>query len=235
MVEFNSSVDSQTVLAFLAGDSTQAKSLAGAAPSSIGIGFPALQAKKNCSPTPPLLCDQFYTCFVTFLWRVFSRLPLSPLSFLFCFAFHRLGRSFLSCPFGFILWTSSNILGQYFYLFLIKIYSILSHNTQEEFYQKYINAIIVKGHKTLQNTHYGEWLERRHRHSILSLEHWTNLRVAKTFKPPISFYLFSDYYSILDYLFNYCYLYYFKQHIILETIMTFVSKVYFCCSLLSLI
>lgn len=234
MVESNSSVDSQTVLAFLAGDSTQAKSLAGAAPSSIGIGFPALQAKKNCLPTPPLLCDQFYTCSVTFLWRVFPRLPPSPLSFLFCFAFHRLGRSFLSCPFGFILWTSSNILGQYFYLFLIKIYPILSHNTQEEFYQKCINTIIVKGHKTSKHS-LCRVTGKKHRHSILSLEHWTNLRVAKTFRPPISFYLFSDYYSILGYLFNFCYLYYFNQHIILETIMTFVSKVYFCCSLLPLI
>lgn len=29
----------------------------------------------------------------------------------------------------------------------------------------------LKGHKTLWNTNHGEWLERRHRHSILSLEH----------------------------------------------------------------
>lgn len=170
MVESNSSVYSQTVLVFLTGDSTQAKSLAGAAPSSIGTGFPALQAKKNCLPTQPLLCDQFYTCFITFPWLVFPRLPPSPLSLLFCFAFHCLGRSFLSCPFGFILWTSSNILGQYFYFFNQNIF----HSTPQyprRVCQKYINTIIVKGHKTLQNTHYGEWLERRHRHSILSLEH----------------------------------------------------------------
>lgn len=172
MVESNSSVYSQTVLVFLTGDSTQAKSLAGAASTKQHWYWVPSTASK----------EKLFTHSTFALWSVLHLLhyfPLTSLSsppsipsvfvILFCFSLFR--KVISKLPIWIYFMNFKQHIRAIFLLFLIKIYSILPHNIQEEFCQKYINTIIVKGHKTLQNTHYGEWLERRHRHSILSLEH----------------------------------------------------------------
>lgn len=169
MVESNSSVYSQTVLVFLTGDSTQAKSLAGAASTKQHWYWVPSTASK----------EKLFTHSTFALWSVlhlFHYFPLTSLSsppsipsvfvILFCFSLFRKVISELPIWIYFM-----NFKQPIRAIFLLIFNQNIFHSIP-----RCPRRVLPKIHKYnhcegSQNTHYGEWLERRHRHSILSLEH----------------------------------------------------------------